>query len=124
MRDLMDSTAIQLADMLDGMEGFPHNTGGLSMLDEATLAFGRKSPHLAELQRVFGSARIAHMNSWSTAEQAYSQEMWQAAMDAAHALAAALRELGDVRIARCKRPAGWGTCNLPLDDDGQCGGHR
>ena len=41
-------------------------------------------------------------------------------MTAAHALAAALRPLGDARIARCKRPAGHGTCNIPLGDDGQC----
>jgi hypothetical protein len=117
---LMDCTAAQLADMLDGMEDFPHNTGGLSMLDEATLAFGRKSPRLAESQRAFGDARYAHMRSYTTEAQAYSDEAWSAAMTAAHALAAALRELGDARIARCRRPAGWGTCNLPLDDDGQC----
>lgn len=117
---LMDRTAAELAGMLDGMEAFPHNTGGLSMLDEATLAFGRKSQHVAELQRAFASARLAHMRSWSTEAQAYSDEAWRAAMAVARSLAAALRELGDARIARCKRPAGWGTCDLPLDDDGQC----
>lgn len=117
---LMDCAATQLADMLDGMEHHPHNTGGLSMLDEATGAFGDKNPRLAELQRTFGNARYAHKRSWSTEAQAYSGEAWSAAMSAAHALAAALRELGDMRIARCKRPAGWGTCNLPLDEDGQC----
>lgn len=118
--DLKDCTAAELARDLDIMEEFPHNTGGLSMLDEATMAFGRKSQHVAELQRAFASARHAHMRSWSTELQSYSAEAWHAAMDAAHALAAALRELGDMRIARCKRPAGHGTCNLPLDDDGEC----
>jgi len=118
--DLKDSTAAELARDLDIMEDSPHNTDGLSQLDEATMAFGRKSPHLADLQQAFASARYAHMRSYSTETQGYSDQAWRAAMDAAHTLAAALRELGDVRIARCKRPCGRGTCNLPLDDDGEC----
>ena len=120
MSDLKDATATELARDLEIMAGFPHNTGGLSMLDEATMAFGRGNPRLASLQRAFADARHAHMRSWWTGAQAYSDEAWRTAMNAALSLAAALRELGDVRIARCKRPAGWGTCNLPLDDDGQC----
>ena len=118
--DLKDSTAAELARDLDIMEDFPHNTGGLSQLDEATMAFGRENPRLADLQRAFATARYAHMRSYSTETQEYSDEAWRTAMDAAHALAGALRELGDMRIARCKRPCGWGTCNLPLDDDGEC----
>ena len=118
--DLKDCTAAELARDLEIMEDFPHNTGGLSMLDEATMAFGRKNQHVAELQRAFADARHAHMRSWSTEAQAYSDEAWRTAMTAARSLAATLRELGDMRIARCKRPAGWGTCNLPLDDDGEC----
>ncbi len=117
---LMDCTAAELADMLDGMERHPHHTAGLSMLDEATLAYALKRSPLADLQRAFGTARYAHQRSSSTATQGYSDEAWRTAMDAAHSLAAALRELGDTRIARCKRPAGYGTCNIPLDDDGVC----
>ena len=94
---LQDCTAAELADMLDGVERFPHNTGSLSMLDEATLAFRRKDAGLAALQRKFASARLAHMSSWSTEAQAYSDEAWRAATEAAHSLAAALRELGDAR---------------------------
>ena len=118
--DLKDRTAAELADALEVMDDFPHNTGGLSLLDEATMAFGRKSPDVAELQRAFANARYAHMRSYRTETGGYSDEAWDTAMAAAHSLAAALRELGGVRIARCKRPAGWGTCNLPLEDDGQC----
>ena len=125
--DIKDCTAAHLAGMLDATENNPHSTGALSALDEATLAFRRKSPRLAELQSAFGNARYAHMRSYSTATQGYSDQAWDTAMSAAHSLAAALRELGDMRIARCKRQAGWGTCNLPLDDDGQCrssSGHK
>lgn len=118
--DLKDCTAAELARDLEIMEDSPHNTDGLAMLDEATMAFGRKSQHVADLQRAFANARHAHMRSWSTETQAYSDQAWREAMAAAYDLAAALRELGDVRVARCRRPAGWGTCNLPLDDDGQC----
>jgi len=120
MSDLKDATAAELARDLEVMEDFPHNTGGLSMLDEATLAFGWKYPEVGSAQRAFADARHAHMRSWSTGAQAYSDEAWRTAMDAALSLAAALRKLGDMRIARCKRPAGWGTCNLPLDGDGEC----
>lgn len=115
---LMDRTASELASMLDDMESAPHSTGSLSMLDEATLAFSRETPRLGELQRAFGIARITHLYSWS--DGAYSEQAWLTAMSAAHSLAAALRELGDARVARCKRPAGHGTCDIPLDRDGQC----
>jgi hypothetical protein len=117
---LKDCSAAELADLLDDMERYPHNTGSLSMLDEATMAFGNVSPDLAGLQRAFADARYAHMRSYRTETGSYSGEAWDAAMTAAHSLAAALRELGNVRIARCKRQAGFGTCNLPLDDDGEC----
>lgn len=80
MSILTDRTAAELADALEVMDGFPHNTGRLSMLDEATLAYRRKSPRLAELQGAFGNARSAHMRSWSTEAQAYSDEAWRAAM--------------------------------------------
>lgn len=93
---LMDRTAAELAGVLDGMEDFPHNTGGLSQLDEATMAFGQVSPYVAERQRAFSIARHAHMQSYRTETGGYSDEAWDRAMHAAHALADALRELGDV----------------------------
>jgi hypothetical protein len=119
---MMDLTPAELADALDMTERFPHNTGSLSMLDEATIAYGSKYPDIGSLQRAFASARLAHMNSYRTEYSDYSDAAWQRAMNAAHALAVALRPLGGARIERCKRPTGWGTCNFPLDDDGTCHG--
>jgi hypothetical protein len=118
--DVKDWTAGELADALDRMRNHPHLTGGLSMLDEATLAFGDKYPEVGEAQRVFATARIAHMRSYSRDTGQYSDEAWAEAMRAARRLAAALRPHGDETIARCKATTGWGTCNLPLDDDGTC----
>lgn len=118
--DVKDWSAAELADALDRMSGHPHNTGGLSMLDEATLAFGSKYPQVGEAQRAFAAARMAHLSSYSRTFEGYSEDAWRQAMDAAAHLAAALRPLGDTQIARCKEQTGWGTCNLPLDDDGAC----
>jgi len=115
-----DSTPAELADMLDMMERFPHNTGSLSMLDEATMAYGRKYPAIDSARRAFAAARYAHMGSYRTETGNYSDESWRKAIEAAHALAAVLRPLGDARVERCKRQTGWGTCNIPLDDDGTC----
>ncbi|MET9263722.1 hypothetical protein [Amycolatopsis sp. NPDC004079] len=117
---LKGKSAVELADALETMESFPHNTGGLSMLDEATLAFGGKSAEIGEAQRTFSQARHAHKSSYSSASGGYSDDQWHQVMQAAHRLAALLRALGDVRIARCSRPASWGECGLPLDEDGQC----
>jgi hypothetical protein len=117
-----DLTPAELADALDMMERFPHNTGTLSMLDEATLEYGRKFPAIGSAQRAFSGARHAHMSSYRTETGGYSEEAWGKAMEAARNLAAALRPLGDARIARCKRRTGWGTCNRPLGDDGTCYG--
>jgi hypothetical protein len=119
---LSDATATELARDLEVMKDFPHNTGGLSMLDEATLAFGWKYEQVGPAQRAFAEARHAHKRSYRTETGNYADEAWDRAMQAASALAAALRPLGDTRIARCKRPTGWGTCNLALDDDGTCHG--
>ena len=124
MATLGDRTAAELADMLDGMERFPHNTGGLSLLDEATLALGWKYPDVGGPQKAFAEARYAHMRSYRTETGNYTDEAWTKAMDAAHALAAALRPLGDLRLARCTQPAKWGTCDLALDDDGTCHGRE
>jgi hypothetical protein len=121
--DPKDWTAADLADALDALDTGSRavkGTGWLSMLDEATLAFGLKYPEVAAPQQEFGQARYAHLTSYRPETGGYADEEWQRAMSAAHSLAAALRPLGDKRIARCKRQTGWGTCNLPLDDDGQC----
>jgi hypothetical protein len=117
---LDDRTAAQLADALEAMDGFPHNTGGLSVLDEATLEYGWRYPQVGAAQRAFANARHAHMRSYRTEAGSYSDEAWQRAMAAAHSLAAALRPLGGLRLARCARPSEWGTCGLALDDDGTC----
>lgn len=115
-----DCSAVELADLLEGMTFHPHNTGGLSMLDEATLAFGRESDQIRQAQHAFSLARHAHKRSWDTAAQQYGDQAWEEAIDAARRLATLLRGLGDTCIARCQRPAGWGTCGLPLGDDGKC----
>jgi len=121
MTTLGDRTAAELADALEVMPDYPHNTGGLSMLDEATLAFGWKYETVGPAQRAFAEARHAHMRSYRTETGNYTDETWNRAMQAAHALAAALRPLGDTRIARCNRPSKWGeTCDFPLEDDGTC----
>jgi hypothetical protein len=117
---LMDKSAAQLADLLDGMRDFPHNTAGMSMLDEATIAFRDLSPAVREAQGAFGEARYRHARSYRGGPVGYSDESWAAALTAAGRLADMLRPLGDTRISRCKRQAGWGVCNLPLDPDGGC----
>ena len=113
---LKDSTAAQLADALEIMARHPHNTGGLSLLDEATFAFGDKSPELYESQTAFANARYAHKRSYTTERGNYTDASWDEAMVAAARLAALLRPLGNMRIARCDRP----NCTLPLDSDGIC----
>jgi hypothetical protein len=118
--DLKDMTAAELARCIDETTDFPQNTGALSMLDEATLAFGSKYPKIGDAQRALADARHRHMRSYSPTTRQYSDDAWNDAMTSAKRLASELRALGNVRIARCKRRAGWGTCNLPLGDDGQC----
>lgn len=113
-------TAVQLADHLDTVAGTPHLVAVLSALDEATLAYRRKSQALDAAQRAFGNARYTHQRSFSPATDTYSEQAWQSAVDAAAALAAQLRPLGDTRILRCTRMSGHGVCGIPLDDDGVC----
>ena len=72
MSVLTDRTAAELAAALEVMDDFPHNTGGLSMLDEATLAFGWKYEQVGPAQQAFAEARHAHMRSWSHRDAAYS----------------------------------------------------
>ena len=114
-----DLSAADLAGCLRMARRCPHATGSLSQLDEATLAYGSLFPAVDPVQRAFADARHAHMSSWSAAAQAYSDEAWERAAEAAEALAGALEPLGDYRIPRCERPTGWGTCNMPLRD-GEC----
>lgn len=115
---MKDLTAVQLADALDDMHNFPHNTGGLSMLDEATTAYRHIASNLEAAQLAFARARDAHKRS--AVGDGYSDDAWQAAMEAGRRLAVLLRELGDFRIDRCTRTTGWGVCRLPLDPDGVC----
>lgn len=117
---LKERTAAELADALDAMQHHPHNTGGLSMLDEATLAFGWRYPTVGPAQQEFANARHRHMRSYTTERGDYTDESWQTAMDAAHRLAEALRPLGDTRIPRCKEQTGWGECGIGLRNDGTC----
>lgn len=119
---LKDLTAAELADALAGTEHFPHSTGQLSMLDEATLAFTSKSTEIRKAQEAFAAARLAHRDSYHRAGH-YTDEAWQRAVDAAQQLAALLRPLGGFRIAWCtEQVAGWGVCDSPLDESGLCSG--
>lgn len=121
---LKEMSAAQLADALDGMADFPHNTGGLSMLDEATLEFGWRYPTVGPAQQAFANARHRHMRSYTPERGNYTDESWVEAMEAAHQLAGALRPLGDTRIPRCQEQTGWGTCGIGLRDDGTCSAAR
>lgn len=125
MSNPMDWSAAELANALERLSASLHNTGGASMLDEATMTFASKSPAVAELHREFSEARHRHQRSHAPGASpmsGYSAKAWLHVATAARDLASVLRPLGDVRIARCKQQAGWGTCNLPLGDDGACRG--
>lgn len=117
---LKERSAAELADALDVMRHHPHNTGGLSMLDEATLQFGWRYSSVGPAQEVFARARQLHLRSYSSETRAYSEEAWENSMAAAHALAEALRPLGETRIPRCHEQTGWGTCGIGLEKDGSC----
>lgn len=97
MSVLDGKTAAELADCFSDMKDFPHNTGGLSLLDEAAGRFVDLSPKLAEARRVFSSARLAHLRSYSTESRGYSDEAWAAALLAGSRLADALRESATTR---------------------------
>lgn len=116
---MKDWTAAELADALDDVGRAIHSTGALSMLSEAALDFTGKLDEIAGAYREFDNARFAHMDSYKVAGE-FTDESWRAAVDAASRLASVLRPLGDMVIARCKRPTGWGVCNLLLDDAGEC----
>lgn len=116
---LKDSTAAELAEMLDQVPYFQRSTGTLSMLDEATMAFGNRDQETGEAQRAFAEAR--HEYHWSYMQTGkFSDDAWETVKRAAARLAELLRPLGDFRIPRCDREAGWGACGLPLADDGTC----
>lgn len=126
MSDYKDMTAAQLADQLDQIARMPAEhavTGWVSMLDEATLAYWSTMPDTpaSEAQRLFAAARYIHMRSYTTERGDYDPAKWAKLQAAAFNLATELRAMGDYRIARCKAETGWGTCNLPLREDGTCG---
>jgi hypothetical protein len=83
--------AVELAEALESMPDYPHSTGSLSQLDEASLRFAASSPEVRQAEREFSSARLAHMQSYQTGA-GYSDEAWAGAMRAAMKLAAALRK--------------------------------
>jgi hypothetical protein len=120
MTMLKERSAADLAAALDAMQHHRHNTGGLSMLDEATLEFGWRYDTVGPAQQAFANARQRHMRSYTTERGNYSDEAWDAAIEAAQRLAAVLRPLGDTRIPRCHEQSRWGTCGIGLNDDGTC----
>jgi hypothetical protein len=95
-------------------------TGMLSMLDEATLAFGRQDERVQKAQEEFSAARHRLMRSYDRATKDLSPVAWQDAIDKAHALAEVLATLGDTRIIRCQRPSERGVCALPIDPGTEC----
>ncbi len=126
MSDYINMTAAELAAELDQILNVPAKgapTGWVSMLDEATLAYRATMPgtQVAEMQHEFGNARSAFMRSYTTERGDYDAFKWNKVQYAAANLACALRRLGEHRIARCTEEAGWGVCNLPLNEDGSCG---
>jgi hypothetical protein len=114
----MDKSAAVIANALGTLEYGPPNAALLSMLTEATLAFDRVSEPIAQAQRQLRLARDHYLTA--DARHGDTTAAWQQVEQAARHLAILLRPLGDFRIPRCTRPTGHGTCNIPLDDDGQC----
>src|SRR5262245_32728685 len=88
----------------------PGLTAGMATLDKAAIKFCARSEGVAAAHRAFTAARYA----FQTARGGYAAH-WSRAAEAAGMLAAALRELGDLRIGRC-------ACGAPLED-GACPEH-
>jgi hypothetical protein len=114
MTAYIDMSAADLAGYLRRAGACKPYTGPLSMLDEATLAYRDKSPELDAAQRAFAEARYPCMR------RDVPDEAWAAVAVTAAALAALLESLGTYVIPRCKRTGPCGTCNMPLDADGEC----
>lgn len=127
MTILKEYDAVQLAGALEAVEGFARSTGSLSMLDEASFAFGCVYETAGPAQQAFSQAHYSYRHS-------PSNETWEQAMTAARTLAIALRALGPVTIVRCRQlaqrpgrdlcgmPLSPGPCNMPLNTDGTCRG--
>lgn len=90
----MVSNPIVLADLLDDLRNWPHNTAALSMAEEATIEWRDLSPELREAHSTFAAARIAHKDATCGRTARSVDEAWDAAIAAAGRLAAALRALG------------------------------
>ncbi|MFJ3182405.1 hypothetical protein ACIPJN_29015 [Streptomyces sp. NPDC086796] len=106
-------TAVELAEALTRVRQLaPEMTGPLSMVDEATLGWSLRYPQLTQPQQAFSQARS---RQWPRTR---TEQTWQEVITTADALAAALRELGDVRLARCAAPTGWGSCRRVLAEQG------
>ena len=120
MTTLGDLTAAELADGLEIMKHHPHNTGGLSMLDEATFSFGSKYPEVSGPQRAFARARVSpHALVSHRDRQLHGRGVAEGHRRGSRARCgpAAPRR----HCNRQVRETGWmGNVRLPLDDDGQC----
>lgn len=90
----MVSNPMVLADLVDDLRNWPHNTAALSMAEEASFAWCDLSPELREAHRAFSVARFAHKDATCGRTTRSVDEAWGAAMVAAGRLAEALRALG------------------------------
>ncbi|MFF7023035.1 hypothetical protein ACFY97_18780 [Streptomyces klenkii] len=114
-----DYTAAELAHVLESIKyRSPEDMATLSMLSERTFGWARRYPQLGMVQDRFSRAAAAQ---WPRSR---SDQTWREVVAASQALAASMRRLGNIRLALCKERAGWGTCNLTLDEEGQCSQHQ
>lgn len=110
-----DHTAETMADAVSDLRyADPADMAGLAALDEATARWAERYPELSEPQKAFAGARDAQWARTRTAET------WQTVLTSGTQLAAALRELGDVKLTLCPAHTPRGTCKVALSDDGQC----
>jgi hypothetical protein len=115
----MDCTASQIADELAATKLEAVTTGFMAILEEATLEFAGKRAPIAVAHAVFSAARRGYQRTYD-ADDGFSTYAGVALVAAAHWLAEELRKLGDMKIDRCQREAGWGKCNLALSPGVPC----
>ncbi|HEV2928299.1 MAG TPA: hypothetical protein VGW74_06375 [Propionibacteriaceae bacterium] len=109
-----DLTAHELATALDQVQDMNLAfTGPMSMLDEAVSRWTRRHPVLVEAHRRYAEA-------WRRVRRDDTPQQQQVVRQAAAELATLLRGFGGERLALCQERAGWGRCNLVLDDEGRC----
>ena len=88
------SNPVLLAEALDDLRNWPHSTAGLSMADEATLAYRSVSLELDQAHQEFRRARNVHKDAESGRTGYPTGRAWDEAMEAAGRLAELLRALG------------------------------